>query len=113
MLTRRSLLTSGMTMAGCTLVGVSSGVAQTIEKTNLRFNWSWVGNYAPIVLGVQRGYFKDLGVDLRLDQGKGSGATVRQVGAKNDKFVWADASAHFVAGSQGVPIKSIMVMAYS
>src|SRR5262245_36011291 len=113
MLTRRSLLTCSMTMAGCAFAGVGSGDAQTIEKTNLRFNWSWVGNYAPVVMGVQRGYFKDLGVDLRLDQGKGSGATVRQAGAKNDKFVWADASALFVAGSQGVPLKSIMVMAYS
>jgi NitT/TauT family transport system substrate-binding protein len=113
MLTRRSLLASGMTMAGCTLAGVSSGVAQTIEKTNLRFNWSWVGNYAPVVMGVQRGYFRDLGVDLRLDQGKGSGATVRQAGAKNDTFVWADQSSVFVAGARGVPIKTIMVMANS
>jgi len=113
MLTRRSLLTCSMTMAGCAFAGVGSGDAQTIEKANLRFNWSWVGNYAPIVMGVQRGYFKDLGLDLRLDQGKGSGATVRQAGLKNDKFVWADQSAVFVAAAQGVPIKTIMVMAQS
>jgi NitT/TauT family transport system substrate-binding protein len=113
MLTRRSLLTCSMTMAGCAFSGIGSGVAQTIEKANLRFNWSWVGNYAPIVMGVQRGYFKDLGLDLRLDQGKGSGATVRQAGLKNDKFVWADQSAVFVAAAQGVPIKTIMVMAQS
>jgi NitT/TauT family transport system substrate-binding protein len=113
MLTRRSLLTGSMTMAGCAFAGVGSAVAQTIAKTNLRFNWSWVGNYAPIVMGVQRGYFKDLGLDLQLDQGKGSGATVRQAGLKNDKFVWADQSAVFVAAAQGVPIKTIMVMAQS
>jgi NitT/TauT family transport system substrate-binding protein len=82
-------------------------------KTNLRFNWSWVGNYAPVVMGVQRGYFKDLGLDLQLDQGKGSGVTVRQAGTKNDKFVWADQSAVLVAAARGVPIKTIMVMAYS
>jgi NitT/TauT family transport system substrate-binding protein len=102
-----------MTMAGCTLAGVAPGFAQAMDKTNLRFNWSWVGNYAPVVMGVQRGYFKDLGLDLRLDQGKGSGATVRQAGTKNDKFVWADQSAVFVAAARGVPIKTLMVMAYS
>lgn len=64
-------------------------------------------------MGVQRGYFKDVGLDLRLDQGKGSGATVRQAGTKNDKFVWADQSAVLVAAARGVPIKTIMVMAYS
>jgi len=113
MLARRDLLTASLTMAGCTLAGIRPDLAQAIEKTNLRFNWTWVGNYAPIVMGVQRGYFKDLGLDLQLDQGKGSGATVRQAGSKNDKFVWADQSAVFVAGAQGVPIKTIMVMAYS
>ncbi len=113
MLTRRDLLTTSMTMAGCTLAGVAPGVTQPLEKANLRFNWSWVGNYAPIVMGVQRGYFKNVGLDLRLDQGKGSGATVRQAGTKNDKFVWADQSAVFVAAARGVPIKTIMVMAYS
>ena len=112
MLTRRTLLASGGAAAGYALAGTPA-FAQTLEKTNLRFNWSWVGNYAPVVMGVQRGYFKDLGVDLRLDQGKGSGATVRQAGSKNDKFVWADQSAVFVAAAQGVPIKTIMTMAYS
>ena len=113
MMTRRSLLASSSAAVGCVLSGASPVFAQALEKTNLRFNWSWVGNYAPIVMGVQRGYFKELGVDLRLDQGKGSGATVRQAGSKNDKFVWADQSAVFVAAAQGVPIKTIMVMAYS
>jgi NitT/TauT family transport system substrate-binding protein len=91
MLTRRSLLTGSMTMAGCAFAGVGSAVAQTIEKTNLRFNWSWVGNYAPIVMGVQRGYFKDLGLDLRLDQGKGSGATVRWAFRSRPLWSWPKA----------------------
>ncbi len=113
MLSRRSLLTGSIMTAGYAAAGIAPAIAQNIEKTNLRFNWTWIGNYAPIVMGVQRGYFKDLGIDLRLDQGKGSGATVRQAGSKNDKFVWADQSAVFVAGAQGVPLKTIMVMAYS
>ena len=106
-MTRRSLLASSSAAVGCVLSGASPVFAQALEKTNLRFNWSWVGNYAPIVMGVQRGYFKELGVDLRLDQGKGSGATVRQAGSKNDKFVWADQSAVFVAAAQGVPVVAV------
>lgn len=112
MISRRDVLKSGAA-AGLVFSAAQPSFGQGLEKTNLRFNWSWVGNYAPVVMGAQRGYFKDLGVDLHLDQGKGSGSTVRQAGSKNDKFVWADTSALFVAAAQGVPIKSIMVMAYS
>jgi NitT/TauT family transport system substrate-binding protein len=100
-------------MAGYSLAGGTQTRAQPMDKTNLRFNWSWVGNYAPIVMGVERGYFKELGLDLQLEQGKGSGATVREAGTKNDKFVWADQSAVFVAAARGVPLKTLMVMAYS
>lgn len=87
--------------------------AQSLQPVSFRFNWSWVGNYAPIVLGVKRGYFRDLGIDLVLGQGKGSGATVRQVATKNDRFVWADTSALLVSGAQGVPVREIMVLATS
>jgi len=88
-------------------------MAQPLEKVTFRFNWSWVGNYSPVVLGLQRGYFKEQGIDLVIGQGKGSGATVRQAGSKNDMFVWADASALIVSAAQGVPVKEIMCVTTS
>jgi NitT/TauT family transport system substrate-binding protein len=83
------------------------------EKVTLRFNWSWVGNYAPVILGRERGFYRDLGIDLIVGQGKGSGATVRQAGVKSDMFVWADTSALLVAGSQGMALQAVMVFARS
>lgn len=112
MIKRRHFLAGSAAIAGTSLVSKRVR-AQAPEKVSFRFNWSWVGNYAPVVLGRDRGYFKELGIDLVLGQGKGSGATVRQVGSKNDHFVWADTSALLVAGAQGVPAKAIMVVAVS
>jgi NitT/TauT family transport system substrate-binding protein len=66
-----------------------------------------------VVGGRERGFYKDVGIDLTVGQGKGSGATVRQAGAKNDMFVWADTSALLVAGAQGVPVKAVMILAKS
>jgi NitT/TauT family transport system substrate-binding protein len=109
MISRRSVLAG----AAGAVVARSRAKAQTLEKVTFRFNWSWVGNYAPVVLGRDRGYFRDLGIDLVIGQGKGSGSTVRQVGAKNDQFAWADMSALIVAGAQTIPVEAIMVMAYS
>src|SRR5262249_36265609 len=109
MIDRRTMLA----MAGASLAAPRLATAQALEKVGFRFNWSWGANYAPVVLGRERGYFKGLGIDLVGGQGKGSGATVRQAGAKNDQFVWADTAALLVAGAQDMPIKAIMVMAYS
>src|SRR5437868_1049428 len=100
MISRRFILAG----AAGAVVARSRAYAQGFEKVTLRFNWSWVGNYAPVVLGRERGYFRDLGIDLIIGQGKGSGSTVRQVGAKNDQFAWADMSALIVAGAQAIPV---------
>lgn len=113
MTTRRTFMkaTAAATAAWAFSAGRAS--AQGLEKVSLRFNWSWVGNYAPVVLGLERGYYKDVGLDLTIGQGKGSGATVRQAGSKNDTFVWADTSALLVAAAQGVPVKEVMCVANS
>lgn len=106
---RRDFLKAGL-LAGLGWPGRTSGAAAALEPVSIRFNWSWVGNYSPVVLGRERGYYKDVGINLTLGQGKGSGATIRQAGAKLDTFVWADTSALLVVASQGVPVKAVMML---
>lgn len=113
MTTRREFVAAAGVTSAWLALKPSQVSAQSLEKATLRFNWSWVGNYAPIVLGKERGYYKDVGIDLELGQGKGSGATVRQAGNKNDTFVWADTSALLVAAAQGVPIREVMCVCKS
>lgn len=114
MTTRRKFLFTAAATAGALTSLSRRALAQpALEKVTLRFNWSWVGNYSPVILGLQRGYYREQGIDLVVGQGKGSGATVRQAGTKNDMFVWADTSALLVALSQGVPVKEIMVFCNS
>ncbi len=106
---RRDFLKAGI-VAGLGWPLAARAAAAAPDAVSIRFNWSWVGNYAPVVLGRERGYYKDVGIDLTVGQGKGSGATIRQAGAKLDTFVWADTSALLVVASQGVPVKAVMMM---
>lgn len=110
---RRQFLKTSALTAAAIAGGVRSAGAQTLESVTFRFNWSWVGNYAPVVYGRELGFYKEQGIDLVVGQGKGSGTTVRQAGTKNDMFVWADTSALLVAASQGVQVKAVMVVAKS
>jgi NitT/TauT family transport system substrate-binding protein len=109
---RRTFLTSSAAAAALWATPRARAAA-SLERVTLRFNWSWVGNYAPVIYGRELGFYRDVGIDLVPGQGKGSGATVRQGAAKNDMFVWADTSALLVGGAQGLPIKAVMVLAWS
>ena len=113
MATRREFMLGATACSLGLALGAGRASAQGLEKVTLRFNWSWVGNYAPVVLGRERGYYKDVGIDLELGQGKGSGATVRLAGTKNDNFVWVDTSALLVSAAQGVPVKQVMCLCNS
>jgi NitT/TauT family transport system substrate-binding protein len=113
MMSRRVFIAGSAATAAGLLLGGRNVRAQQLEKVSFRFNWSWVGNYAPVVLGRERGYFRELGIDLDVAQGKGSGATVRQVGSKNDMFAWADTSAVMAARAQGIPIVEVMTLTKS
>jgi NitT/TauT family transport system substrate-binding protein len=113
MIARREFIAASVATAAGLLLGARSAQAQQLEKVSFRFNWSWVGNYAPVILGRERGYFRELGIDLDVAQGKGSGATARQVGSKNDMFAWADTSAVIAARAQGIPIVEVMTLAKS
>ncbi|MBN3763495.1 ABC transporter substrate-binding protein [Burkholderia sp. Ac-20365] len=113
MISRRDFIAGWALSAAGLLIGGRSASAQQLEKVTFRFNWSWVGNYAPVVLGRERGYFKELGIDLEVAQGKGSGATARQVGSKNDMFAWVDTGAVMAARAQGIPIIEVMTVARS
>jgi NitT/TauT family transport system substrate-binding protein len=113
MVTRRNFIAGSLASAATLIVGAGEARAQQLEKVTLRFNWAWTGNYSPVVLGLERGYFRDEGLDLEVAQGKGSGATARQVGTKNDTFAWVDTAAVIAARSQGIPIVEVMTMAKS
>ncbi len=113
---RRTFISAGAVAAlagGVRLRAAGAKIPAPLEKVSLRFNWFWVGGCAPVVGGRERGFYRDAGIDLTVGQGKGSGATVRQLGAKNDHFVWADTSALVVAAAQGIPVRAVMVMAKS
>lgn len=57
--------------------GVSPVLAQTQLKMLL--NWSYQGPQGIFFLAADRGYFKEEGLEIQIDQGKGSGAAVLEV----------------------------------
>lgn len=91
--TRRSaLLLAGIVpLSAFTLT--NAAIAQTkLTKVTFRTDYRFNGWIAPFSLALERGYYRDLGIDLQIGQGSGSGTTVQTVGSGADDFGLADAA---------------------
>lgn len=85
----------------------TGGTASGADTASLRLNWYLGGLHAPFYLGVERGYYRDEGIDLTINEGRGSAAAVQIVGAKGDTFGMTDAGSLMLGAAKGVPIRSV------
>lgn len=88
----------------------AAGPASALDKASLRLNWYLGGLHAPFYLGVERGYYRDEGIDLTINEGRGSAAAVQIVGAKSDTFGMSDAGSLMLGADKGVPIRSVFTL---
>ena len=90
-----------------TLAAVSGGAIGQ-EKTTIMVDWSPHGMHAGLHLAVQKGWFKEAGVNVEVLDGKGSVATIQQVAAKKIDIGFAQLAAMAPAIMNGLPVTSIM-----
>ena len=80
---------------------------------HVRLNWLLYGFHTPFYLGLERGYYKDEGIDLTIGEGQGSVRAVQTVGAKGDMFGLADGGSLIAGVSKGAPVKAVMAITSS
>lgn len=78
------------------------------DKVSLRLNWYLGGLHVPFYYGKDRGFFAAEGIDLTINEGRGSANTVQVVAAGSDTFGMADSSSVVQTASKGADIKSVM-----
>src|SRR5215470_2796427 len=83
--------------------------AQGRDKAVLLLNWYVYSEHAPFFLGKERGYFADEGIDLDIQEGRGSGVTVQAVAAGTATFGYADVPTMIKAASKGAPVVAVGV----
>jgi NitT/TauT family transport system substrate-binding protein len=88
------------------LVGLAAA-SQAADKATLRLNWYAHGIHAPFYAALDKGWYKDAGLDLEILEGSGSGTTVKLIGNRSNTFGFADAGTAIAGISQGVPVKVI------
>jgi len=87
----------------------SPAFAQGKDKVVLLLNWYVYSEHAPFFLGKARGYFDQEGIDLDIQEGRGSGVTVQAVAAGTATFGYADVATMIKAASKGAPVTAVGV----
>ncbi len=81
--------------------------AQEMRKTSLRLDFTATGYHAPFYLGVAKGLYRQQGIDLQIQEGKGSANSATLVGTGADDLAFADATTTARLVAQGLPAKVV------
>lgn len=96
---------AGLTLMVASLMPMPSALAQ--DAVSLRLNWQILGFHAAFYLGVERGYFRDAGINLTINEGRGGAVTAQAIGAKSDQFGIVDGGTTIVSAVRGIPIRTV------
>ena len=88
------------------------GAAQAATPVKFQLDWRFEGPSAMFLVPAAKGYFKDAGLDVKVDSGNGSGAAVTRVASGTYDMGFADLAAlmEFHANNPDAPNKPVAVM---
>jgi NitT/TauT family transport system substrate-binding protein len=92
-----------------TMLSAGLAQAQPKDKVVLMLNWYLYSEHAPFFLGKERGFYDQEGLDLDIQEGRGSGVTVQAVAANTATFGYVDVPTMIKAAAKGAPVKSVGV----
>ncbi len=78
--------------------------ARAADKVVLMLNWYVYGEHAPFYYGKAKGLYAAEGIDLEIQEGRGSAATTQAVAAKTANFGYVDVPTMMRAAVKGAPI---------
>ncbi|RDE09555.1 ABC transporter substrate-binding protein [Pelagibacterium lacus] len=81
--------------------------AQELERLSLRLDWLPSGYHAPIFLAIDKGYYREAGIDLTLEDGQGSNAALQAVAAGTNDVVIANYTTMLQSIAQGMDLIAI------
>lgn len=88
----------------------AASVAQGRRTVTIRLSWKIKGEFAPLFVAVEKGFYARRGVTVRVLEGAGAGPTLTALANGNDEFAYVGAIETAQAVSQDMPI--VMVANY-
>ncbi|CAN1537757.1 TauA ABC-type nitrate/sulfonate/bicarbonate transport systems, periplasmic components [Rhabdaerophilaceae bacterium] len=108
-LSRRSTL---MGLGIAALAAIVPAASQTPTKIRFTLDWRFEGPSAPFLIAVDKGYFKDEGLDVTIDTGNGSREAIPRVASGTYDMGFGDINSliRFRDENPGVNLKAVMMV---
>lgn len=89
--------------------GVKRGDDGAKQHVVVRFTWKLKGEYAPLFVALDKGYYAAEGLDVELAEGSGAETVVKMVGLGTDKIAYGPATVAAEAVDKGLPVQVVAV----
>ena len=93
---------------GAAFALLASVSARAAEPVTLVLNWTPTADHAPYYLARAKGWYRESGIDLTIEVGKGSGVAAQKVGAGGAPLGIADLATALVAKGKGADVVAVM-----
>ena len=88
---------------------VSAPVQAQATKFPFRLNWTLYGEHAPFFVARDKGFYRDEGLDVEIQEGSGSTTVAQLVANSSSPVAYVDAATMMRGVGAGMPIKAVGV----
>ena len=92
------------------LLAASAPFAMAADPMSLMLNWTTTADHSPIYYAKSQGWYRDAGIDLTIEAGRGSAVTAQRVGSGGSDVGIADLPTAMLAKGKGANLKAVMVI---
>src|SRR6516164_804763 len=85
------------TLLASTMLLLCPSASRALDKVTLIIDWAYNGRHAYFFEALDKGYYRDAGLEVKIVHGQGSLDAIRQIGAGNATFGFADAGTLILA----------------
>ena len=86
-----------------------AGPAFAADKVALMLNWYIYGEHAPFYYGKEKGFYTAQGIDIEIQEGRGSATVTQVVAAKTVQFGYVDVPTMMRGAVKGAPVVAVGV----
>ena len=87
----------------------TSARAQMLDKFQFRLNWTLYGEHAPFFVALDKGFYKEEGLEVEILEGSGSTTVAQLVSNMTNPVAYVDAATMMRGVGAGMPIKAVAV----
>ena len=96
-------------LAALVAAAAFTSAANAQDKLSFRLNWTLYGEHAPFFVALDKGFYKDEGLDVEILEGSGSTTVAQLVANQTNPVAYVDAATMMRGVGAGMPIKAVGV----